>query len=66
LAEDGDANTTQAAAYAVQARDLVTGAEQAGGWHSPLMARLIETCADDTLRFAGQAGSTVPLSGDTR
>ena len=56
-AEGGDASTTQAARHATQARALVTGAAQMDGSHSQLIARLVETCADDTLRLTGQTGT---------
>ncbi|HEY6310037.1 MAG TPA: hypothetical protein VIY52_04430 [Streptosporangiaceae bacterium] len=65
LAEGGDANTTQAALHATRARRLMTDAEQTGGSHSQLIARLVETCAGDTLRLTGTTDSRVPLSGDT-
>ncbi len=64
LAEGGDASATQAARHAIRVRVLVTGAAPAGGPLPPLIARLVETCADDTLRLAGKAGSRVRLSGE--
>jgi uncharacterized membrane protein YgaE (UPF0421/DUF939 family) len=58
LAEDADAHTDRAAAHAVRARTLVSAA-QAGDPRAQLIARLIETCADDTLRATG-CGSCFP------
>jgi hypothetical protein len=64
LAEAGDANATQAALHATRARVLATGAARAGGPHSQLIARLIQTSADDTLRLTGKTGSKAPLPGN--
>jgi uncharacterized membrane protein YgaE (UPF0421/DUF939 family) len=50
LAEGDDADGTQAAAHAMRARVLVTA--HTGGPDAQLMARLVETCASDTLRFS--------------
>jgi uncharacterized membrane protein YgaE (UPF0421/DUF939 family) len=52
LAERGGANATPAAAHALQARILATGHALTGDAESQLIARLIEICADDTLRLA--------------
>lgn len=48
----GPAGATRAAPHAARARSLVTDAAQTGSAHSQLIARLIQTCADDTLRYA--------------
>lgn len=62
LAEGGDANAIQAALQANRARALATGAAQEGGSLSQqLIARLVETCADDTLRLIGETGGRLPL-----
>jgi hypothetical protein len=59
LAGGGDASASQAARHAIRARALVAGSaraagqEQAGGPRSQLVVRLVETCADDTLRLTG-------------
>jgi uncharacterized membrane protein YgaE (UPF0421/DUF939 family) len=54
LAEgSGDANAAEAARHAFRARVAAAGAAQAAGPHSQLIARLAETCADDTLRLTG-------------
>jgi hypothetical protein len=34
-------------------RRLVAGAGPTGGWHSQLIVKLVQTCADDTLRLTG-------------
>ena len=50
LAEGGLTVTAQEATrHAARARDLVTSAAQPSGPHAQLIARLVETCADDTL-----------------
>jgi hypothetical protein len=41
----------------VRARVAAAAAAQAAGPHSQLIARLAETCADDTLRLTGKTGS---------
>ncbi len=64
LAKGGDANATRAARHALRVRALMTGAAQTVSPHSQLIARLVQTCADDTLRLTGKTGSRVPLSGD--
>jgi uncharacterized membrane protein YgaE (UPF0421/DUF939 family) len=51
LAAGGCASDAQAARHAIRARALATGAAQADGPHSQLIARLVQTCADDTLRL---------------
>jgi uncharacterized membrane protein YgaE (UPF0421/DUF939 family) len=53
LAEGGDSSATQAARHAARARELVADAAQASGPHPQLIARLVETCAGDTLRLIG-------------
>jgi uncharacterized membrane protein YgaE (UPF0421/DUF939 family) len=55
LAEGAD--DAVAAKHATTARTLVAAAGQANGPHQQLVARLVETCADDTLRFTGQQGN---------
>jgi hypothetical protein len=45
----------QAAAHAARAKALVAGVAQPGTPDSGLIARLVETCADDTLRFTRPA-----------
>jgi uncharacterized membrane protein YgaE (UPF0421/DUF939 family) len=60
LAEGGEANATQAAARAIRARVLATSAAQTNGSQSQLVASLVETCADDTLRLSGKTGNKVP------
>jgi uncharacterized membrane protein YgaE (UPF0421/DUF939 family) len=57
LAEPGD--PARAAEHAACARSLATAADQAGS-QAQLMARLIETAADDTLRFASPPPATNP------
>jgi hypothetical protein len=57
LAEAGDVGAAQLAALA--ARALVTGIGQPAGPNYDLIARLVETCAADTLRFTRTAGKTV-------
>jgi uncharacterized membrane protein YgaE (UPF0421/DUF939 family) len=60
LAEGGgDANAAEAARHAFRARVAAAGAAQAAGPHSLLIARLAETCANDTLRLTGK-----PAAGD--
>ena len=55
LAEGGlNADAQAAARHAVRARALVTGAAQPPGPHEQLIARLAETCADDTLRLVAR------------
>jgi uncharacterized membrane protein YgaE (UPF0421/DUF939 family) len=49
--EAGDADAGKAAAHAARARDLASAASPADGPHPQLVARLIEACADDTLRL---------------
>lgn len=59
LAGGGGASASQAAWHVIRARALVTGSvlaagtEQTGGPRSQLVVRLVETCADDTLRLTG-------------
>jgi uncharacterized membrane protein YgaE (UPF0421/DUF939 family) len=60
LAEGGDANSDRAAAHAIRARVLVTSGTQTGGSQSQLIASLVETCADDTLRLTAKTGNQVP------
>jgi uncharacterized membrane protein YgaE (UPF0421/DUF939 family) len=62
LAEAGQAGAAKAAAHATRARHLAEAAGPAGGSHAQLVGRLIETCADDILRLAGQAAN--PPRGD--
>jgi uncharacterized membrane protein YgaE (UPF0421/DUF939 family) len=59
LAERGDANSARAAAHAIRARVLVTSGTQADGWQSRLIASLVGTCADDTLRLTAKTGHEV-------
>ncbi len=55
LAEGGlNAGAQAAARHAARARGLVTGAAQPPGPHAQLIARLAETCADDTLRLVAR------------
>jgi hypothetical protein len=57
LAEDGDAGGSRAALHATRVRViLVTGAGQPADPRSELIARLVETCAGDTLRLARHCG----------
>lgn len=60
LAGGADADVTEAARHAIRIRALMTGAEQARGPHAQLIARLLETCAEGTLRLARETASTVP------
>jgi len=60
LAEGADANSAQAAAHAIRARILVTSVRQTDGSQSQLIASLVETSADDTLRLTARTGSKVP------
>jgi uncharacterized membrane protein YgaE (UPF0421/DUF939 family) len=57
LAEPGD--PARAAEHATCARSLATAADQTSS-QAQLMARLIETAADDTLRFASPPPATKP------
>jgi uncharacterized membrane protein YgaE (UPF0421/DUF939 family) len=57
LAEPGD--PARAAEHATRARSLATAADGASS-QAELMARLIETAADDTLRFADPRPATNP------
>jgi cyanophycinase-like exopeptidase len=59
LAEGGDANSARAAAHAIRARVLVASGTQTGGSQSQLIASLVETCADDTLRLTVKTGNQV-------
>jgi hypothetical protein len=59
LAEGSDVNSAQAAAHAIRARVLVTSVTQADGSRSQLIASLVETCADDTLRLSATTGNQV-------
>jgi hypothetical protein len=52
LAEGGGASAAHAAEHAIRARTLAANAEQTDDSHSQLMARLVETSSDDTLRFS--------------
>jgi hypothetical protein len=55
LAEGGLTAGAQAATrHAARARALVTGVAQPPGPHAQLIARLAETCADDTLRLVAR------------
>jgi hypothetical protein len=60
LAAGGDTSTTQAARHAIRARVLATGAAPTSDPYPRLIAVLVETCADDTLRFTGKAGNGMP------
>jgi uncharacterized membrane protein YgaE (UPF0421/DUF939 family) len=60
LAEAGDAHATQAARHAIRARVLMTGAAPSGDPHLQLIATLVETCADDALRFTGKSETGCP------
>jgi hypothetical protein len=51
LAEGNGAAGAQAAAHATRAKVLVTGDEQRSGPHAQLIAELVDSCADDTLRL---------------
>ena len=64
LAEGGCSSATRAARHAARARELITGAAQASGPHTQLIARLVETCAGDTLRLTGNlaAGCCYPAT----
>jgi hypothetical protein len=80
LAETRDAGTSQAAAHAVRARCLAAGAAEMDGLPLQLVGRLIEACADDTVRLTGGSDGgrrdpaappskvppKSPLSGDVR
>lgn len=60
LAEGDGASAARAGPHAVQARSLVTrilepGAPETGDAQARLIARLIQTCADDTLRLTPAA-----------
>ena len=60
----GDPHAALAARHAARARDLATGTEQPLGPNQQLIARLVETCAEDTLLLT--AASRVvdrPLTG---
>jgi hypothetical protein len=46
----------------VRIRTGMTGAERPGGPHAQLIARLLASCAADTLRLARETASAVPLS----
>ena len=63
LAEGGDASATQAARHAIRVRVLMTGGVPTSDPHPQLIATLVETCADDTLRFTGKTRNGTPLSG---
>ncbi len=63
LAERGDASATQATRHAIRVRVLMTGAVPTSDPHPQLIAALVETCADDTLRFTGKTRNGMPLSG---
>jgi ribosomal protein S9 len=66
LAGGGGAGASQAVRHAIRARALVTGTvlaadtEQTSGPRSQLVVRLVETCADDTLRLTGRGDDTAP------
>jgi uncharacterized membrane protein YgaE (UPF0421/DUF939 family) len=64
LAEGGGSSATRAARHAARAQELITGAAQASGPHPQLIARLVETCAGDTLRLTGKraAGCCYPAT----
>jgi uncharacterized membrane protein YgaE (UPF0421/DUF939 family) len=47
----GEADATEAAEHASRSRRLASAADAADGPHSELVGRLIETCADETLRL---------------
>jgi hypothetical protein len=53
LAEAGDTDAAQAAAHATRARCLAAGPAEAGGLPAQFVGKLIEGCADDTLRLTG-------------
>jgi uncharacterized membrane protein YgaE (UPF0421/DUF939 family) len=63
LAEGGDARATQATRHAIRVRVLMTGAVRTSDPHPQLIATLVETCGDDTLRFTGKTRNGMPLSG---
>ena len=58
LAAAGGAGDATAAGHAARARALVAGVGQADGAHLQLVAGLVETCADDTLRLTGRRDDT--------
>jgi uncharacterized membrane protein YgaE (UPF0421/DUF939 family) len=60
LAEGGEANAAQAAVRAIRAQVLAADAAQTGSSQSQLIASLVQTCADDTLRLSGKTGNKVP------
>jgi uncharacterized membrane protein YgaE (UPF0421/DUF939 family) len=55
LAAGGGASAAEAALHASRVRDLVSGAAQPASPHAQLIARLLQACADDTLRLASEA-----------
>jgi len=58
VADAGEVGAGNAAAHAARARRLASAASPADGPHPQLVGRLIEACADDTLRLTGTEDPT--------
>lgn len=56
LAGGGGGHEAEAARHAIRARTLASDAVRPDDPHLQLVARLVETCADDALRLTGQRG----------